>query len=248
MAAREFQFDFAHSEPTPIRRHQRQLVVLKTEKNPVEDVASFVRRDCVRSLAQSVAQIFLPDGDNFRILEFWQRRKFFFGQPEDFEKALAAPDGSSVLSVNIYLNFTRRQFTDDVEEAAGRECGGPFFFYIRLATAANTDIEIGCREMDFVAVRLKQNVGKDGKSCARADHVLDLLQAFEQLFCRDTKFPYDGLRCKALGFIRQPQSLQCPASPPRRIRPGGQVRQSDGLVPWRVCSRGSWNRKVETQQ
>ena len=219
MAAREFQLDFAHSEPTPIRRHQRQLVVLKTEKNPVEDVASFVRRDCVRSLAQSVAQIFLPDGDNFRILEFWQRRKFFFGQPEDFEKALAAPDGSSVLSVNIYLNFTRRQFTDDVEEAAGRECGRPFFFYLRLATAADTDIEIGCREMDFVAVRLKQNVGKDGKSGAGADHVLDLLQAFEQFFFRDTKFHYDGLRCKALGFVRQQQSLQCRASPPRRIGP-----------------------------
>src|SRR5213080_5350566 len=86
MAAREFQLDFAHSEPTPIRRHQRQLVVLKTEKNPVEDVASFVRRDCVRSLAQSVAQIFLPDGDNFRILEFWQRRKFFLGNPRILKK------------------------------------------------------------------------------------------------------------------------------------------------------------------
>src|SRR5438046_10534735 len=100
MAAREFQFDFAHSEPTPIRRPQRQLVVLKTEKNPVEDVASFVRRDCVRSLAQSVAQLFLPDGDDFRIVECWQRRKSFFEQPEDCAKALAAPEGSSDLCVN----------------------------------------------------------------------------------------------------------------------------------------------------
>src|SRR5204862_8000742 len=106
MAAREFQFDFAHSEPTPIRRHQRQLVVLKTEKNPVEDVESFVRRDCVRSLAQSVAQIFLPDGDNFRILEFWQRRQFFFGQPEYFAKALSARSASSVISDSIYLTVT----------------------------------------------------------------------------------------------------------------------------------------------
>src|SRR5881398_2519539 len=80
MAAREFQLDFGHSEPTPIRRHQRQLVVLKTEENPVEDVASFVSRYRVRSLAQPVAQIFLPDGDNFCVLELWQRRKCFLGQ------------------------------------------------------------------------------------------------------------------------------------------------------------------------
>jgi hypothetical protein len=38
---------------------------------------------------------------------------------------------------------------------------------------------------------------------------LNLLQTFEQFFFRYTKFHYDGLRCKALGFIRQPQSLQC---------------------------------------
>src|SRR6266487_1563844 len=233
MAAREFQLDFAHSEPTPIRRDQCQLVVLKTEKNPVEDVPSFVSRYRVRSLAQSVAQIFLPDGDNFCVLELWQRRKFFLGQPEDFEKALAAPDGSGIFSVNIHLNFARRQFTDDVEKSTGRECGRPFFFYIRLAAAADTDIEIGCREMDFVAVRLKQNVGKDGKSGAGADHVLNLLQAFEQFFSRDTKFHYDGLRCKALGFVRQPQSLQCP-----QVHPGEFVRRQ-------VCSRGSRNRKLE---
>src|ERR1700704_1635603 len=129
MAAREFQLDFDHGEPTPIRRHQRQLVILKTEKNAVEDVASFVCRYRVRSLAQSVAQIFLPNRDNFCILEFGQRRKFFLGQPEDFEKALTAPDGSGIFSINIYLNFARRQFTDDVEEATGRERGRSFFFY-----------------------------------------------------------------------------------------------------------------------
>src|SRR5438105_7971736 len=224
MAAWEFQFDFAHSEPTPIGRHQRQLVILKTEKNPVEDVASFVRRDCVRSLAQSVAQIFLPDGDNFRILEFWQRRKFFLGQPEDFEKTLAASDGSGILSVNIYLNFARRQFTDDVEETTGRECGRSFFFYICLATAAHTDIEIRRGEMDFVALRLQKDVGKNGKSRAGADDVLDLLQTIEQLFLRYAKFHYDGLRCKASGFIRQPQSLQCRTSPSRRIRPRASPR------------------------
>jgi hypothetical protein len=71
--------------------------------------------------------------------------------------------------------------------------------------------------MNFVTVRLQKNIGKDRKSSASADDVLDLLQTFEQFFFRYTKFHYDGLRCKALAFIRQPQSLQCLASPPRRI-------------------------------
>src|SRR5436189_2114527 len=206
MAAREFQFDFGHGEPAPIRRHQRQFVFLKTEKNAVEDIAGLVSRNCVRRLAQAVAQIFLPNRYDFRVLELWQRWKFLLGQAEDFEKALAAPDGSSIFSIHIDLNFARRELTDDVEEATGRKRGRAFFFYVRLATAADTDIEIGCGEMDFPAVRLKQNIRKDGKSGACADHVLDLLQAFEQFFFRDAKFHYDGLRCKALGFVRQPQS------------------------------------------
>src|SRR2546430_9062372 len=114
MTAREFQLDFAHSEPTPIRRHQRQLVVLKTEKNPVEDVASFVSRYRVRSLAQSVAQIFLPDGDNFCVLELWQRREFFLRQPAGFEKNFAPPDGSGIFFLNVYPKFTLKQVTNDI--------------------------------------------------------------------------------------------------------------------------------------
>src|SRR5436305_12638903 len=105
MTAREFQLDFAHSEPTPIRRHQRQLVVFKTEKNAVEDVASFVSRYRVRSLAQSVAQIFLPDGDNFFVLELWERREFFLRPAEDFEENLANPDGSGIFYVNLSQDF-----------------------------------------------------------------------------------------------------------------------------------------------
>src|SRR5207237_9791399 len=143
------------------------------------------------------------------------------GQPEDLQTAVATADGSGICAVTVYLKFTRRQFTNDIEEATSRKCSRPLFFYIRFATAADTDVEIGCREMYFVAVRLTQNVGKDRKSGARADHVLDLLQAFEQFFFGDTKFHYEGLRCKALGFVRQPQSLQCLASPPRRIRTAG---------------------------
>src|SRR5207237_9742751 len=130
MTAREFQLDFAHSEPTPIRRHQRQLVVLKTEKNPVEDVASFVSRYRVRSLAQSVAQIFLPDGDNFCVLELWQRRELFLGQPEGFEKTLANPGGSGIFSVNVYLNFTARQFSTVIEAATIRKVSWPLLLYI----------------------------------------------------------------------------------------------------------------------
>ena len=61
--------------------------------------------------------------------------------------------------------------------------------------------------MDFVAFGLQQNVGKNRQRRARADHVLDLLQTFEQFFFRDAKFhgrQGARLRCKASDFIRQP--------------------------------------------
>src|SRR5919197_945808 len=188
MAARELQLDFDHGEPSAVSRDQRQLVVFETKKDAIQDIASLVRRYRIGSLTESVAQIFLPDRDNLRAFEFRQWRKFFFGQPEDFEEALTAPDGSGVFPINVYLNFTRRQITDDVEETTGRQCGRSFFFHIRFAAATHTNIEIGCGKMNFVAVRLQKNIGKNGKSGAGANDVLDLLQAFEQFFFRDTKF------------------------------------------------------------
>ena len=141
-----------------------------------------------------------------RVLKFRQRRKFFLGQSENFEKALPASDRRGVLSIDIDLNFAGGQLTNDVEKATRRQRGRALLFHLRFETAAHTDIEIGRGEMNFVAVRLQQNVGKNRKSRARADYVLDLLQAFEQLFFRDTEF-HDGkerLRCKAFDFIRQP--------------------------------------------
>src|SRR5262249_6947389 len=201
MAARELQLDLDHGTPPPIGCDQRQLGLLETEKDPVENVASLICRYGIGSLTQSVAQILLPNRDNLRVFEFWQRRKFFFGQPENFEKALSAPNGSGVLSIDIYLNFARRQFTNDVEQTTCRQCGPSLFLYVCFTTAAYADIEIGCCEMNFVAVRLQKNIGKNRKSSAGADHVLDLLQAFKQFFFRYTEFHYDGLRCKALGFI-----------------------------------------------
>jgi hypothetical protein len=154
---------------------------------------------------------------------------------------LTAPDGGGIFSVNIYLNLTRRQFTDDVEEATSREGGRSFFFYVRFTTAAHTDIKICCGEMNFVTVRLQKNIGKDRKSSAGADDVLDLLQTFEQFFFRYTKFHYDGLRCKALGFIRQPQ-----------ISPmSGQVHHGGFVSSWRpnvvaaVAGIASWKRTTQ---
>jgi hypothetical protein len=71
--------------------------------------------------------------------------------------------------------------------------------------------------MDFIAMRLQKNIGKDRKSSAGANDILDLLQTFKQFLFRDTKFHYDGLRCIALGFIRQQQSA-CHVERSRNIR------------------------------
>ena len=92
MAARELQFDFYHRQSPPVRCHQRELVILETEKNAVEHVAGLIGGNGVRSFAQTMTQIFLANRDHFRILKFRQWRKFFLRQSENFKEALAAAD------------------------------------------------------------------------------------------------------------------------------------------------------------
>ena len=206
MAAREFQFDVEHSKPTPVRGHKGEFVVLETEKDAIEHVTGLVRRNGIGSFAQAIAQVFLTNRHNLRVLKFRQGRKLFLGQPKNLEKALPASDGRGVLSIDIELNSAGRQLTNNVEKATRRERGRALLFHLGFETAPHTHVEIGCGEMNFVAVCLQQNIGKDWKSRARAYYVLDLLQALKQLFFRDIEF-HDGkerLRCKAFNFVRQP--------------------------------------------
>ena len=42
--------------------------------------------------------------------------------------------------------------------------------------------------MNFIALGLQQNVGKNRQGRARADDVLNLLQTFEEFFFRDAEF------------------------------------------------------------
>src|SRR5206468_5949392 len=184
---------------------QRQLIVLETEQNAVEHVAGLIGRYGIGSLAQAIAQIFLANRDHFCLLEFRQRRKFVFRQPENLEEALAAADRSGIFSIHIDLNFTRRQFANDIEKASRRESSRSRFVYVRFATAAHADIKIGSGKMDFVFIGLQQNIGKDWECRAGADDVLDLLQTLEQFFFRNAKFHDERkrLRCKAFDFVRQ---------------------------------------------
>src|SRR5437764_15143791 len=108
------------------------------------------------------------------------------------EEALDTPDGGSILSIDIDLNFARREFANDVEKTARRQCSSSGVIYARLATAAYTDIKVGCGKMDFVFIGLQQDVGKNWKRCAGADDVLDLLQTFEQFVFGDVKFHDNG--------------------------------------------------------
>ena len=188
VAAREFELDIDHRQAASIGRDQREFVFLEAEEDAVEHVARLVGRDRVGSFAQAVAQILLPNRDNFRVLKFRQRRKFLLRQAEDLEKALAAADGGGVFPIDIELDFARRQFANDVEEPPRRQRGRAFFFHLRFETPAHTDVEIGRGEANLVAVRLQQNVGKNRQRRARADDVLNLLQTFEKLFFGDAKF------------------------------------------------------------
>src|SRR5207247_3389737 len=122
-----------------------------------------------------VAQILLSNRDNFRVLEFRQRRKFILGQSKNFEETLAAADRSGIFPIHIDLNFARRQFANDVEKTPRRESSRSCFVYVRLATASHADIKVGCGEMDFILGGLQQNIGKDWECRACAGDVLYLL-------------------------------------------------------------------------
>ena len=154
VAAREFQFEVEHGEPPAIRSHKREFVIFETEKDTVEHVAGLVCRHRIRSLAQAASKILLPDRDHFCVFKFWQRRKLFLGQSENFEKALSAPDGRGVLSIDFDPNFAGRQLTNDVEKTTRWERRRTLLFYLRFETAPHTYIEIGRGEMNVVPVCL----------------------------------------------------------------------------------------------
>src|SRR5438067_3364377 len=164
MAAREFQFDVEHSKPTPVRGYKGELVVLETEKDAIEHVTGLVRRNGIGRFAQAVAQVFLTNRHNLRVLKFRQGRKLFLRQSKNFEEALPASDGRGVLSIDIDLNCAGRQLTNNIEKATRRERGRALLFHLSFEAAQHTHIEIGCGEMYFVAVCLQQYMGVDWKS------------------------------------------------------------------------------------
>src|SRR5439155_22491121 len=120
-----------------------------------------------------------------------QRGKFMLRQLKNFEETLAAPAGSSILSMDIDLNFARWKFANDVEKTARRESSRSGFCHVCFASALHTDIKMSRCEMNLILVRLEQNVGKNRKSGASTDHVLNLLQTFEQFFFCNAKFHDD---------------------------------------------------------
>ena len=68
------------------------------------------------------------------------------------------------------------------------------FFDLRFEASAHADIEIGRGQVNFIAIRLQQDIGKNRQRRARADDVLNLLQTFEEFFFRDAKFHESGER------------------------------------------------------
>ena len=188
VAARKLQLDIEHGEAAPVRGHEGQLVLFKAEEQTVQDIARLIGGDGIRSLAQAIAQILLPHGHHLGVFKFREGREFLFRQPEDLEKALAAPDGGSVLAVHVHLDLTGGQFPHDVEQTPGRQSGGAFLLHLRFKTPAHSDIQVGRGQVDLVPVGLQKHVGKDRKRRPRANDVLDLLQSFEQFFFGNAKF------------------------------------------------------------
>src|SRR5207248_10373030 len=125
---------------------------------------------------QSIPQIFLSNGYNLGVFEFWQRRKFLLWQSKNFEEALAASNRRRVFPIHVDLDFGGRQFPHDIEQATRWKGGGTFLLNLRLETSANPNVEISRGEMNFVSLGLKQDVGEDGQCRPGANDVLNLLE------------------------------------------------------------------------
>src|SRR3984893_12511547 len=100
--------------------------------------------------------------------------------------------------MDIYLDFPRGQFTNNVEQPARRKRSRTFLLHVRLETAAPTNVEIRRRQMHGAIARLKQHVRKNRQCRASTDDVLDLLQTFQQLFLVALNFMRTNL-AKMLG-------------------------------------------------
>ena len=240
VAARKFQFDVDHGQAPAIRGDERELVFLQAKQDAVQNVTRFVGRNRVGGLAQSIAQILLPNRDHLRAFKFRQRRKLFFGQPEDLEKALAAADRSRVLPIDFDLNFARRQLADDGEEPPRRQGGGAFLLDVRFETAAHAHIQIGRGEMDFAALRLEQDVGENRQ-------VVRVLTTFCTCCKPSSNFSFVTLnfiggraRCKACGFFgnRNLAAIRGVASGRRRATQRCRELSMNEMV-WRMLSCSS---------
>src|SRR5262249_5259737 len=156
--------------------------VLETEQHAIEHVTGFIGRNRIGSFAQTVAQIFLPNRDDFRAFKFRERRKLVLWQTENLKEALAATDRRGIFSIDIDLNLARWQFADDVKNTPRRQGRRSCFVHVRFASAAHANVQVGGCQIEFGLVSLQQNVRKNGQRSASAHYVLNLLQGFEQFF------------------------------------------------------------------
>jgi hypothetical protein len=60
---------------------------------------------------------------------------------------LAATDGSCILSIDIDLNFARRQFADDVENTPRRQGRRSCFVHVCFTSAAHANVQVGGCQM-----------------------------------------------------------------------------------------------------
>src|SRR5215831_4330422 len=108
MAPGKLEFDIDHRKAPPIGRYQSQFVIFQAKKQPIENIPRFVSRNGIGSLAQPISQIFLSNRDDLRILKLRQRRKLFFRETENFEKALPTSNEGSVFTIHLELHFAGR--------------------------------------------------------------------------------------------------------------------------------------------
>jgi hypothetical protein len=104
------------------------------------------------------------------------------------KKALAAANDAAFLpstSIWISLEGSSRMI---VNKRRAGSVVAPSRSTFASKLPAHADVEVGRRQVHFVAARLQQHIRENRQRRAGADHVLHLLQSLEQFLFRDAEF------------------------------------------------------------
>ena len=110
------------------------------------------------------------------------------GEADDLKLALAGMNCRPIIVTRDDVDFTDRQFLDDLVQLPSRDRDPSRLFYGRLVVPAHTDFEVGGDDLHSLLLRLNQDVREDRHCVALLDNTLDPLKTRQELNSSHTQF------------------------------------------------------------